>query len=401
MAELVDVFVGRQPIFNRKMELFAYELLFRSNQKDNKAVILGGDSASAHVMLSAFGDIGIQEVVGEHKAFINFTDGLLNPEYQSFFPRKHIVIEVLEDVKVTPKLISSLKQLRAKGFTIALDDYVFNPELKPLEEFADIIKVDILDVGPGELTKHAASLKAKGILLLAEKVETQEQYDFCKNLGFDYFQGYFFARPKIIQGKRLPTNKLAVLDLLASVYDPDIGMRTLSDSISKDVALSQKLLKFASHTTDGRFEISSIHDAVMRFGLERLQSWASMMALSGIDDKPMELFSTSLTRAKFCELAGEKIGDFPKETYFTVGLFSSLDAIMDAELPELLSSMSLSKDVQQALLKCEGCLGRTLNAARCLEKGKTDFDIPANVTATEMSSLYLQAMKFADNVLDI
>jgi len=401
MAELVDVFLGRQPIFNREMDLFAYELLFRSNHRDNNAVIMGGDSASAHVMLSAFGDIGIQEVVGEHKAFINFTDSLLDPEYQSFFPKKHIVIEVLEDVKVTPKLMNSLKRLREQGFTIALDDYVFNPELKPLEAFADIIKVDILDVGPRQLVKHSAGLKAKGIRLLAEKVETQEQFDFCKRLGFDYFQGYFFARPKIIQGKRLPTNKLAVLDLLANVYDPDIDMRKLSDSISKDVALSQKLLKFASHTTDGRFEISSIHDAVMRFGLERLKSWASMMALSGIDDKPMELFSTSLTRAKFCELAGEKVGNFPKETYFTVGLFSSLDAIMDAELSELLDSMSLSKEIQQALLSCEGCLGKTLSAVRCLENGETEFEIPNNLTATEMSSLYLQAMKFADSVLDM
>ena len=401
MAELVDVFVGRQPIFKKDMELYAYELLFRSNQKDNKAVIFGGDSASAHVMLSAFGDIGLKEVVGDKKAFINFTEGLLNPEYQSFFPRKHIVIEVLEDVKVTPTLLHSLKLLRDRGFTIALDDYVFNPELEVLEDFADIIKVDILDVGAKALIKHTAKLKAKGILLLAEKVETQDQFDYCKKLGFDLFQGYFFAKPKIIQGKRLPANKLAILDLLANVYDPDVDMRKLSESISKDVVLSQKLLKFASQSTGGRFEITSIHDAVMRFGLERLKSWSSMLALSGIDDKPMELFVTSLTRAKFCELVGSKVGKHSKETYFTVGLFSSLDALMDSGMETLLSSMTLSKSVEDALLSFEGPLGQVLSAVKGLEHGQTDFKLPGELSATELSAMYIKAMKFSESVLNV
>ncbi|MDX1347961.1 MAG: EAL domain-containing protein [Thiomicrorhabdus chilensis] len=398
MAELLDVFVGRQPIFDKEMQLFAYELLFRGNQQDNHAVILGGDSASAQVMLNAFGDIGLQDVVGEHKAFINFTEGLLNPEYQSFFPRKHIVIEVLEDVKVTPQLIHSLKQLRDKGFTIALDDYVFNPELEVLEDFADIIKVDIMEVGAKALIQHTAKLKAKGIRLLAEKVETSNQFEYCKKLGFDYFQGYFFAKPKIIQGKRLPTNQLSVVNLLSSVYDPDIDMRKLSELISRDVTLSQKLLKFASGTSRGNHAVTSIHDAVMRFGLERLKSWTSMLVLSGVDDKPVELFKTALTRAKFCELVGAKIRDYSIDTYFTVGLFSSLDAVMDSDMKELLDKLSLSDEVKNALLNFEGSLGKTMKAVCGIEHGLTDFDPPGELSATEMSSLYLQAMQFAESV---
>jgi len=401
MAELVDVFVGRQPIFNREVELFAYELLFRSNQVDNKAVILGGDSASANVMLNAFGDIGLNEVVGDKKAFINFTEGLLNPEFQSFFPRKHIVIEVLEDIKVTPSLLHSLKLLKDRGFIIALDDYVFNPELEPLEAFANIIKVDILQVGAKALIEHSAKLRAKGIRLLAEKVETQDQFDYCKKLGFDYFQGYFFAKPKIIQGKRLPANKLSILDLLANVYDPDVDMRTLSESISKDVALSQKLLKFASQSAGGRFQITSIHDAVMRFGLERLKSWSSMLALSGIDDKPVELFVNSLTRAKFCELVGSQLGQFSKDTYFTVGLFSSLDALMDSGLETLLANMKLAKPMEKALLNHEGQMGEVLNIVKSLERGQTNFALPGDLSATELSSMYLQAMQFSESVLNV
>jgi EAL and modified HD-GYP domain-containing signal transduction protein len=272
VSQLIDIYVGRQPIFNRKMEVVAYELLFRGNTQDNHAMIIGGDAASAQVMMNVFGEMGLSEVLGEHKGFINFTEGLLLREYQPFFPRKKVVIEVLEDVKVTPQLIASLTKLKEMGFTIALDDYIFNPELIPLERFADIIKVEILAVGPKQLVEHTKRLKAQGIKLLAEKVETREQFEFCLKLGFDYFQGYFFAKPKIIEGKRLPNNKLTILELLSNVYDPDVYMHSLSKIISKDVSLSQKLLKFVAETSGPDVQIASIHDAVLRFGLNRLKS---------------------------------------------------------------------------------------------------------------------------------
>lgn len=403
MKSLIDIFVGRQPIFNTQMQVVAYELLFRGNSEDNRAVILGGDAATAQVMMNAFGDIGLADVVGEHKAYINFTEGLLVREYQPFFPRKKVVIEVLEDVKVTPLLMSSLKALKDQGFTIALDDYVFNPELEPLEELADIVKVDILQVGPKKLAEHAARLKTKGLLLLAEKVESREQYDFCVKLGFDLFQGYFFAKPKIIQGQRLPTNKLSVLELLASVYDPDIDMHRLSAIVGKDVVLSQKLLKLVAQSDPKGPSLKSIHDAVLRFGLNRLKSWASMLVLSGVDDKPLELFTTSLIRARFCELVAEKLGakaagGFSRDTYFTVGLFSSLDALMDTELSQLLEKLSLETALQDALLQGTGIMGVVLLAVKSLEQGSTDFVLPGDLSGIELSKLYLQAMQFAESL---
>ncbi|MDG6778631.1 EAL domain-containing protein [Thiomicrorhabdus sp. zzn3] len=398
MSGLVDVFIGRQPILDREMNLFAYELLFRGSREQNQAVILGGDSASAQVMLNAFGDIGLTDVVGDRKAFINFTESLLSPEYESFFPRKQMVIEVLEDVKVTPHLLKSIEALREMGFVIALDDYVFNPELEPLEALADIIKVDIMQVGPKPLIEHSAKLKDKGIQLLAEKVESNDQYEFCKRLGFDYFQGYFFAKPKIIEGKRLPTNKLGVLQLLASVYDPDVDMRKLSDLISRDVALSHKLLKFASSCAKFDQEISSIHHAVMQFGLERLKSWTSMLVISGVDDKPLELFKTAFIRAKFCELVGSRIRDFSPDTYFTVGLFSSLEAVLDTEMAILLEQMKLSQHVKAALLGQEGNLGMALQTVCAIERGRTDFKRPAGLSGIELSTLYLEAMRIAEQV---
>lgn len=398
MSQLIDVFIGRQPVFNSNLHLFAYELLFRTNREDNHAVIVGGDSASAQVMLHAFGDIGIKDVAGDKKVFINFTEGLLLREYQPFFPKNQVIIEILENVKVTPSLLSAIKKLRDKGYSIALDDYVFNPNLEPLEELADIIKVDILQVGPKQLMNHVQRLKDKGVKLLAEKVETREQFEFCKKIGFDYFQGYFFAKPVIIKGKRLPTNKASVLALLAKVYDPNVDMQVLSNIISRDISLSQKLLRFLSENVSSKYKITSVHDAVVRFGLERLKSWASMLVLSGLDDKPDELFHTSLTRAKFCELVGLKQSDAPKEMYFTVGLFSTLDAVMDSDLNTLLQSLSFDEQILQALLQGDNHLGTVLKAVISMEQGGTDFTLPNNTSPTELSNYYLQAMQFSQTL---
>ena len=399
MSSLIDIYIGRQPIFNTKLSLHGYELLFRSSQESNHATIIGADSATAQVMMSAFGDIGLRDIASDHKVFINFTEGLLLRENLPFFPPRQVVIEVLEDVHVSEALLRSLKELRSKGFTIALDDYVFNPKLEALESYADIIKVDILEVGPRMLAEHVQRLKNKGVRLLAEKVETREQFDFCKSIGFDFFQGYFFAKPKIIKGRRLPTNKMTVLELLSNVFDPDIDMSKLSAIIAKDLSLSQKLLKFLAENVQSKFPIASVHDGVMRFGLDRLQSWASMLALAGLDDKPMELFRMSLTRAKFCELVGEKMGDVSKDMYFTVGLFSLLDAVMDMELSELLEKLKLDPKLVHALIGDQPSnLRMPLDAVKAMEMGRTDFEIPRGLCATEVSQLYLQAMQFAQEV---
>lgn len=398
MNQYIDIYLGRQPIFNRKMNVIGYELLFRGDAHNNNAQILGGDTASAEVMMNAFGEFGIKDLVGRHRGFINFTEGLLLRENQPFFPKDKVVIEVLEDVKVTPVLIESLEKLKQKGFLIALDDYVFNPELQPLERFADIIKVEIHEVGPKQLIEHSKRLRAQGIKLLAEKVETREQFEYCAKLGFDYFQGYFFAKPQIIAGRRLPTAKLTVLELLSNVYDPEVDMHKLSDIIGRDVALSQKLLKFVADTASENVHIHSIHDAVLRFGLNRLKSWASMLVLAGVDDKPLELLKTSLLHAKFCELYGEKFSRHAKESFFTVGLFSCLDAVMDTEMKTLLEKLHLDESICKALLAEQGELGLALKTVRAMEQGQTGLDLPEGMTPNMISEMYVQSMHFAESI---
>lgn len=398
MPNLNKIYLGRQPIFDTSLKIYAYELLFRSGEQLD-ANVTHDNQATAKVMMNLFGEFGLTNIVGDKKAFINFSEDLLLKDTRSFFPRKKVVIEVLETVPSTGKIISTLKKISKEGYQLALDDFIFSSETKSLEDYVDIIKVDILEAGPKKMIANMPKLKAKGKRLLAEKVETKQQFEFCKKLGFDYFQGYFFAKPKIIVGEALSANKVAILQLLASVYDEDIDMDVLSKIIRRDVSLSQKLLKIAV-LENNNIEIKSIHDVVLRFGLVRLQSWTSMMALSDSFDKPAELLTTSLVRAKFCELVGSKVNDAPKDSYFIVGLFSTLDAVMDKPLKELITELNFSKEIINALLSHQGNLGVTLNAVKKIELGSMDYEMPVGLDATDLAKLYLEAMSFA-NSLDL
>ncbi|WP_019894994.1 EAL and HDOD domain-containing protein [Hydrogenovibrio halophilus] len=397
MTQLTDIFLGRQPIFRADQSLYGFELLFRSAETSTQADFAQADAASAQVMINLFGELGVKEVVGSHKAFINLTEGLLTSKNRPFFPRDQVVIEVLEDAPVSPALLSSLKALRDHGYRLALDDYIFNPELAELEAYADIIKVDILQVGPKQLKTHAARLKSQGVRLLAEKVETREQFEFCQRLGFDFYQGYFFAKPQLVQGKSLAANKLTLVQLLAQVNDPDVALQDLSRLISQDVSLSHKILRLASNTSAGKVE--SIHQAVLQFGLNRLQSWVSLLAMTQMDDKPPELMRTALIRARFCEKIGRHLQDLPAETFFTIGLFSVLDAMMDLRLPDVLSQLNLDDRVMLALLDFEGEAGRTLKAALAIEQGNIDFERPGDLTPGWLSQSYLEAMAYANGVM--
>ena len=350
-TKLVDVYIGRQPIVDRALTLHAYELLFRKNSTQNSAAIIDQEQATAQVIVNAFIDIGIQNLVGKHKAFINFSEHLLLKEDIRVLPRKHVVIEVLETVRPTPKIIDAIKKLKNFGYVIALDDFFFKDEYLTLVMLADLVKIDLLALTPQQLVSQLATIKRinPNVKLLAEKVETHEQYLYCKSIGFDFFQGYFFAKPQIVKGQRIPSSKLALLQLFANVYDPDIEFEKLANIVGRDVSLSLKLITFVrNYPGNENIQINSIKDAIMRLGLKNLQGWVSVLALAGIDDKPHELLMLALVRAKSLELWAEKGRKANKETYFMVGLFSCLDALMDKSMPEILDDMSIANEAKEA-----------------------------------------------------
>lgn len=399
---LQQVYVGRQPIFDRSLNVYAYELLFRHGERSNYAQIMDDDAATAQVILNTFTEIGLVNLVGQHKAFLNFTEHFLLSDNSKIIPYNQVVIEVLETVKPTENVIYAVRRLREQGYTIALDDFFYHDTFKPLIALAHIIKIDIVAVGIRQLPAHVQAIRATNaeVRLLAEKVETQAQFDLCKALGMHYFQGYFFAKPQVVKGQGLANNKLAILNLLASVYDPDIDMGVLADIIAKDIGLSHKLLSFVrSYPGNESIQIHSIKDAVLRFGLQKLQSWVSILVLSGKDDKPPELFKTALIRARFMQLLAETHHAHMRESFFMVGLFSCLDALMDADMAQLLTTMPLHADIISALVNKQGPMGDALACVLALEQGQLTQITYADLPINAISQAYMQAMSWTEATL--
>ena len=378
-----DIFVGRQPIFNRKLQVYAYELLFRSST-DNKANFgdLSADGATSTTIVNTFLEFGLEKLVGNKLAFINLTAKFLFTENALPIPPQQVVVEVLEDIPVNAQLIQAVTRLKSEGFTIALDDYIYNPAHKPLVALADIIKIDIMQLSRADLIRHAVALKKFNAKLLAEKVETMDEFELCHKLGFEYFQGYFLSKPRVIQGKSLPTNKLAVLNLLAVMQKDNADISELEEAISFDVSITYRILKLMNSAFfNYPNKINSIRQAIFILGRQKLASWASMLALSSMSDRPSEMIHIAMTRAKMCELLADKAGATPVESFFTTGLFSALDIMMERELQELIKPLPLNADIVSALLEHKGIKGEALKCVLAYEV--SDF---ANATFQNLSS---------------
>lgn len=394
-----EIFIGRQPIFDQHMQVYAYELLFRSGTDVQHAGVTDGDSATSQVILNTFVNLGLDKIVGEHKAFINLTRMFLSNPDLIIAPPDQIVLEVLEDIEPNETIISSLSALKKKGHTIALDDFIYDDKYAPYLDLADIIKIDIMALDNDQIAQHVEKIKAQNIRLLAEKIETYEEYEFLKSLGFDYFQGYFFSKPTILTGKAIPPNQIAILELIAKVNNPDVQVEELSQIISTDVSLSHKVLKFINSPLTGlRSEIDSIQQAVVLLGLTTIKNWVTIMALATGSNKPTELSVTALIRARCCELLAQE-ANLPKpESFFAVGLFSSLDAMMDQPLQDVLRELPLSEDAKSALLEHKGIFGEALNSTLSMERcdfAMIGFD---DIEVSRLSDIYLEAINWADEL---
>ena len=363
--------LARPPIFDRDLNISAYELLFRSDM-NNHANFLDGDSATSQVMLNAFNELDIQEVVQHHPAYINFTRNLiLNPPP---FDRTRFVIEVLETIEVDDELIRHLQALKDNGYTIALDDFVYDPLWDPVLRIADIVKLDVLALDQNALQTHVQTLKPFKVQLLAEKVETHEMFHACKALGFTLFQGYFLSKPEHIKGRKVPASKLVVLNLLAQIQNPDAELAEIASVIAKDPVLSVKLIRLVNSAAfSARREITSLQHAVSLLGLRHVKSWATLLSLSSMSDKPHALSLHAMTRAKMCQLlAGRFASPAESDAYFTSGLLSNLDAFFDMELPDILTTMPLSQDMIDGMLFGQGKIGLILAAVIANERANWD-----------------------------
>lgn len=359
--EKQDVLLARQPIYNREQEIVAYELLFRDCDKAVRSEF-DGNKATSRVLLSLFTDSDLTTVTNKLPAFVNFTEELIHSP--PLFDPEAIVIEILEDIPITPQLIDSVKVLKQKGFKIALDDFVLDKRYIPLLTLVDIVKLEIPEM-PGEaLRKTIDVLRKYNVELLAEKVETHEEFKQCVELGCTLFQGYFLSQPEDVKGKKMAGNKIAVLNLIAELQAPEVDIEGLTQVITRDPSLSFKLLKLINSAAYRRSkEIDSIHRAVNMLGLDRIKSWASLLALSKIEDKPQSLHYLALVRALFCERIADAMGATSKDLFYTVGLFSCLDAFFDQPMEEIVANIAFDPIIKSALMERNGPAGLAVDSA--------------------------------------
>lgn len=394
---MYNIAIGRQPIYDNKLQVIAYELLFRSNSKLNQAQFLDGDKATTEVILNAFTEIGLANLVSNTPAYINLTQSFISGEYPLPNISKNVVLEVLEDIPVTESLIDAILLLKEQGYTIALDDFVYRQDLDRLVNTADIIKLDLMAQSKDKIRTTVEKLQQRGKILLAEKVETHEEFEFCKKIGFDYYQGYFFCKPEIITGQSLPANKLKILQLLAKLHDTNTHVDELVSDISSDVALSFRLLRYINSVQFGmQNEIDSIKQAVLLLGWNNIRSIATLMVLSSIEDKPFELIKTGLVRAKMCELLSSDSHPGETETFYTVGLLSIIDALMDCTIEDAMKQLPLSKHITDALTYKTGELGNLLQDVINYIRGDLGTFKYASIEQPKASEAYLQALQWAD-----
>jgi len=362
------VYLARQPIFDDNNNIFAYELLYRSGNT-NAARFDDANKATSELITNTFLSVGFDTISGGNKVFINLPRKFITGELPMPLDPDIVVLEILEDVSADPQVLAGVEFLIKQGFSIALDDFVETADNEAFLKYANFIKVDVLCVSDSELRAQVKGLKRFGVPLLAEKVETQERYQLCKQLGFRYFQGYFFSKPLIMEGRELSANQVSMLNILAKLQNPSCQVEELEKIIGHDIGLSYKLLKIinSSFYNIGK-TVESIQHALILLGLNSLKKWVTLITLSSSKGKTSELLVLALLRARHCEGMAEKL-KMKSEAAFTVGMFSLLDAIMDQPLPLLLSQLPLSNEVKLALLEGKGELGELLAAVTKYEVG--------------------------------
>lgn len=393
------IFIGRQPIFRSNLEIYAYELLYR-NGKVNVAGVFDGDVATTTVILNSFMEIGFENIVGGRKAFINLTKSFIDGTIPLPMTKKEVVLEILEDIPPEPETIEQIKALQERGYTIALDDFIFEEKMQPFVAVANMIKVDVQAVDDNVLSEQMAKMKQQGIRMLAEKVETLEEFERYKDMGFELFQGYFLSKPEIVEGKKLSSNKAVFAELLSKLQDPDIEFGELEALVGRDAGLSYKLLRYINSPAVGlSAKVDSIQRALVLLGLDTLKQWMTLLAMSGMSSKSDELIHSAMIRGKMCELLAKAAGIEKPHSYFVVGLFSLLDAMLDMEMTSILKELPLQQRLNTALIDHQENEGLALQCVIDYEEGRWSELKFSTLSNSEISAIYLESIKWGDEMM--
>jgi len=372
-------YLARQPILDRDGKIFAYELLFRDSPTSDSAVIASDVLATAQVLENVLNNIGLPKLIGDHKAFVNCSREMLLDNLFGLLNPRCFVLEILEDVEVDDALVKAVAHYKARGFEIALDDFIFNDDFlkrcAPLYPYVSYVKMDLVDNSEEDLIKAAAFFKAKNIKILAEKVETKATFKKCLACGYDYFQGFFFAKPELVTGKKIDATSAAILRILLLLRKHP-GLDELCNCFSEYGDVAANLLRFVN--SDAQFrsqDISNVRDAIVWIGMRNIQEWLMLMLYArpemGMTPQSSPLFQNASHRAKFLEILARVVSgtdhDLPAKA-FMVGLISRMDALVGAPLESILTESGADEDIREALLQRSGRLGLLLRLADAVEQ---------------------------------
>jgi EAL and modified HD-GYP domain-containing signal transduction protein len=392
------VFVGRQPIYRDGVEVFAYELLSRQSEL-NQAAFTDGDKATAQLLLNTFVDIGLDQVVGSNLAFVNVTRNFLLSDYCASLPKDRIVLEIVGDTVADEPLLGALSRLSKLGYSIALDNFVYSEDLRPLVELSNIVKIDVQAMDRESIATQAESLREFDVKLLAQKVETHEDYEFCRKLGFDYFQGYFFCKPQIMSETKIPFNRLSTLHLLAKLQDPRITLEELEKAVGQDLAVSYRILRYLNSPMNAMpRKIESLRHAIGLVGTRLICNWASLILMEAIEEKPRELMITTMVRAHMCQQLASATRQKNLDQFFTVGLLSLIDALVDRPMTEALHALPLIDEVKDALLEHKGLMAEALDCVQAYERCDWDKISFANLDEKKIREAYLSSLAWTRTV---
>ena len=369
------IFIGRQPILDRQKKTFGYELLFRSSNIQS-ANVEDNMKATASVMVNALNNIGITKLIGDKKGFINVDENVLASGITDLLPKKTTILELLETVQVDEAVLDLCRNARREGYQIALDDYIHN-SLSEILHIASYVKIDIMATERGEIVRIYKDLKQYlHLKFLAEKVETNDDFEFCYNLGFDYFQGYFFAKPSIVSAKSISPAQLVLLDLsrrLAKEEDFFIIEKVFRQNPELHIKLLQFINSAAFYTAQ---KIASIGQSIALLGYRNLQKWVTLLLFAGegYDMKSTPLFERAVLRGRIMELLAQRITKdiSTADTAFITGVLSLIDTLFQSPLEGILKELNLSEEINEALLHREGLLGNLVSIIEGLEKEKYD-----------------------------
>ncbi|OIN99656.1 MAG: hypothetical protein AUJ49_10875 [Desulfovibrionaceae bacterium CG1_02_65_16] len=401
------IFVARQPIFDASEKVWAYELLFRSSGHAKTADVAEDDLATASVIADGFA-LAFSGMDKRKKAFINFPQRLLLDDTVYALPREICVVEVLETINPNLEMVTALTNIKSRGYTLALDDYVGQPGFEEIIRLADIVKVDLLGMSDERLREVSFGLLRYGCRLLAEKVEDKRTYEMAKMLGFTLFQGFYFSRPETMTGSKVPTPVLAKMRLLRALSGDDFDVRELTRIISSDPSVSYRLLNFINSAAFSlRDKIQSIQQALTLLGKQQIKQWFLAVIISDFDStaKVQEAAYTSLQRARYLESMGRLYRNhaFPAETLFMLGLFSKLDVLLSQPMDKLLQNIPLDKDVEDALLSKPSPYWAWLSLVEDIEIGNWEdvfeFLNNRNLDREASAANYADAIKWTHTLL--